>query len=43
MKSALAVIVIAGCAADGNPDVLWLAPSANGQDVTLSPREPFQY
>ncbi len=43
MKYSLAVIVVAGCASDGNPDVLWLAPSANGQDVTLSPREPFQY
>jgi hypothetical protein len=43
MKSALAVILVAGCGTDGNPDVLWLAPSANGQDVTLSPREPFQF
>ncbi|MEO7094870.1 MAG: hypothetical protein ABI175_16545 [Polyangiales bacterium] len=43
MKYALAAIVVAGCTPDGNPDVLWLAPSSNGQDVTLSAREPFQY
>jgi len=43
MKLAIVAILIAGCADDGNPDVLWLAPSANGQDVALSPREPFQF
>jgi len=43
MKYALVLVAVAGCTDSGNPDVLWLAPSSNGQTVTLSEREPFQY
>ena len=37
------IVIFAACGSSGNPDVLYLAPAANGFDVTLSDREPFQY
>lgn len=43
MRLVTALVVLAGCGADGNPDILWLGPSANGQSVVLTDAEPFQY
>ncbi len=40
---AASLLVLAACGGGGNPDVLYLAPAANGFDVALSDREPFQY
>jgi hypothetical protein len=38
------VVLLTACGgSNGIPDILWLAPAANGFDVTLSDQEPFQY
>src|SRR5262245_12854950 len=43
MRHAILLVAIAGCGADGNPDILWLGPTSNGQGIKLVADEPFQY